>query len=333
MKKIAINGFGRIGRMALQAIKQRKLDFKIVAINDLADPETLAHLLEFDSTYGSFGERISFSDNSLTIDGEEIPVFSKRNPEDLPWGELEVDVALECTGVFRHREKAKMHLNAGAKRVLISAPAKDKVDGTFVLGVNEGDFDPDKHFIVSNASCTTNCLAPVAKVLDQEFRIKKGLMTTIHSYTGDQRILDAPHKDLRRARAAALSMIPTTTGAAKAVALVLPRLDGKLNGMAVRVPTPTVSLVDLTVEIENRATKEEINAAFEKAANNELSGILGYETRPLVSIDYKMDSRSSIIDAQSTQVVGGNLTKVIAWYDNEWGYANRLVDLAGHIAR
>lgn len=328
MKKIAINGFGRIGRMALSAIIKRKMNLEVVAINDLAPAETLAHLFEFDSTYGRFDGEVSHTEDSLIVNGKKIAVYTEKDPTQLPWKDLEIDVVLECTGFFCTRESASMHLQAGAKRVILSAPAKGDIDGTFVMGVNEGDFDPIKHFIISNASCTTNGLAPVAKVLDENFGIEKGLMTTIHSYTGDQRLLDAPHKDLRRARSAGLSMVPTTTGAAKAVGLVLPHLLGKLNGCSIRVPTPTVSLVDLTVELKNASSVEAINVAFKKASENELAGILGYEERPLVSIDFKMDARSSIVDAASTQLIGNNMVKVLAWYDNEWGYANRLVDLA-----
>jgi len=333
MKKIAINGFGRIGRMAARAIFERKINLQIAAINDPSPVETLAHLLEFDSTFGKFGAEISFGENFLKIGKTEIPVFAERDPQNLPWKDLKIDTVLECTGIFRTRETAAKHLSAGAKRVVISAPAKDKVDATFVLGVNENEFDPDRHKIISNASCTTNCLAPIAKVLHENFKIKNGLMTTTHAYTGDQKLLDAAHPDLRRARAAALSMIPTTTGAARAVALVLPDLTGKLNGMAVRVPTPTVSLVDLTVELERTTDAAQINHKLKLAAEREMAGILGFEERPLVSCDFKMDSRSSIVDAASTLVAGGNLAKVLAWYDNEWGYSNRLVELAELVSK
>ncbi|MCT4592166.1 MAG: type I glyceraldehyde-3-phosphate dehydrogenase [Candidatus Gracilibacteria bacterium] len=332
MKKIAINGFGRIGRMAFSSIIKKQLELDVVAINDLAHPSVLAHLFEFDSTFGRFEGKISYTDNSLIINDKEILVFSERDPADLPWGDLEIDVVLECTGFFTKKEDAIKHINQGAKRVVISAPAKGDIDGTFVMGVNDNEFDPEKHFVVSNASCTTNCLAPVAKVIDENFGIVKGLMTTIHSYTGDQRLLDAPHKDMRRARSACLSMVPTTTGAAKAVSLVLPQLKGKLNGYAIRIPTPTVSLVDLTVELSKKATPNEINEAIKNASENELSGILGFEPRPLVSIDYKMDSRSSIVDAEFTNIIGGNMAKILTWYDNEWGYSNRLVELARKIA-
>jgi len=333
MKKIAINGLGRIGRMSLQAIFKRKLPLQIVAINDLASPDVLAHLLEFDSTFGRFEAEISFTKNSLTVNGQEIKVFSEYKAENLPWKELEIETVLECTGVFRTREKAQKHLYAGSKRVIISAPAKDQIDATFVIGVNEHKFEKEKHFIISNASCTTNCLAPALKVLHENFKVEKGSLTTIHSFTSDQRLLDAPHSDLRRARSATLSMIPTSTGAAKAIAKIIPSLDGKLNGIAVRVPTATVSLVDLTVQTEKALSKEEVNEVFKKASENNLSGILGFETRPLVSRDFRMDSRSCIIDAQITKVTGNNLVKVLAWYDNEWGYANRLVELAQMICQ
>jgi len=318
--------------MALRAIFERGVGLQVAAINDLSPPATLAHLLQFDSTFGRFSKSVSFTENSLIVDGQEIKTFAQRDPEVLPWGDLKIDCVLECTGIFRTRETAAKHLRAGARRVAISAPAKDKVDATFVMGVNEHEFNREKHFVVSNASCTTNCLAPVAKVLHENFKIKKGLMTTVHAFTGDQRILDASHQDLRRARAAGLSMIPTTTGAAKAVALVLPELTGKLNGFAIRVPTPTVSVVDLTVELDKMTDAAEINEILQKAAEKEMAGILGFEERPLVSSDFKMDSRSSIVDGQFTTVIGGNLAKVLAWYDNEWGYANRLVELAAKVA-
>jgi glyceraldehyde 3-phosphate dehydrogenase len=325
--KIAINGFGRIGRMAVRYIISNDLPLEIVAINDLTDNKTLAHLFKFDSTFGPYHVDVSYDDNSITIDGNRIAAFSEKDPSVLPWKELGVEMVLECTGVFRKRAGMQKHIDAGAKRVLLSAPAKDEIDATFVMGVNEKDYDPQNHFLVSNASCTTNCLAPFAKVVDESFGIVKGLMTTIHSYTGDQNLLDAPHSDLRRARSAACSLVPTSTGAAKAVGLVLPQLKGKLNGFAVRVPTPNVSLVDLTVELKKEASVEEINAAFKKAAEGELKGILGYEERPLVSHDYIGENCSSVVDAQCT-MVQGNMAKVVSWYDNEWGYASRLVDLA-----
>ena len=330
--KVAINGFGRIGRNAFK-IAQENLnkDVEIVAINDLTDTKTLAHLLKYDSCFGRFNGTVDYNENSLIVNGKEIKIFAERDPKNLPWKELGVDIVIESTGLFTSKEKASAHIEAGAKKVIISAPAKNE-DITIVLGVNEKDYDPKKHNIISNASCTTNCLAPFAKVLDENFGIVRGLMTTVHSYTNDQRILDLPHKDLRRARAAAESIIPTTTGAAKAVALVLPQLKGKLNGLAMRVPTPTVSVTDLVFETKKNTSVEEINAAFKKAAEGELKGILGYSDEPLVSIDYRGDSRSSIVDGLSTMVMEGNLAKVVSWYDNEWGYSNRVVDLVNYVA-
>ena len=326
--RVAINGFGRIGRLVFRAnLLSDQLD--IVAINDLTDNNALAHLLEFDSVHGHLDADISVKgDDAIIVNGKEIKAYSIRNPEELPWEELGVDIVIECTGVFRTREGAGKHLTAGAKKVVISAPAKDEIDLTVVMGVNDGDYKKDEHHILSNASCTTNCLAPVAKVLDEKFGIKRGLMTTIHAYTNDQKILDLPHKDMRRARAAGMSMIPTTTGAAKAVGLVLPNLIGKLNGFAVRVPTPDVSLVDLTVEVEKETTAQEVNAAFQAAADGPLKGILGVEARPLVSVDFTGNNHSSIVDSALTEVMGGNLIKVASWYDNEWGYSVRTVDLA-----
>jgi len=332
MVKIGINGFGRIGRNVFKALLNNySNDIEVVGINDLTSPATLAHLLKYDSLYGKFNGTVEAKEDSIVVNGNEIRIYAERDPKNLPWGKIGADIVLECTGLFTDAEKAKAHIEGGAKKVIISAPAKNE-DITVVLGVNEEEYDSAKHNIISNASCTTNCLAPFAKILDREFGIVSGLMTTIHSYTNDQKILDAPHKDLRRARAAAESMIPTTTGAAKAVALVLPQLKGKLNGMAVRVPTPTVSITDLVCEISKEATAEEINAAFKKAAEGELKGILGYSDEPLVSIDYRGDERSSIVDGLSTMVSGKNLVKVVAWYDNEWGYSNRLADLAKYIA-
>ena len=332
MTKIAINGFGRIGRMALRSIIENNLPLDVVAINDITDNETLAHLFAFDSTFGQFSGEVTSDEHSITINGKKMAAFAERNPEELPWGELEVDIVLECTGVFRTREGMEKHITAGAKRVLLSAPAKSDIDATFVMGVNHTAYNPETDILISNASCTTNCLAPVAKVLDETFGIEKGLMTTIHSYTGDQRLLDAPHRDLRRARSAAESMVPTTTGAAKAVGLVLPQLAGKLNGFAVRVPTPNVSLVDVTVELAKTASAEEINAALQNAAEGEMKGILGFEARPLVSRDFLKNQNSSIVDGMSTLTIG-NMAKVVAWYDNEWGYASRLVDLAVYISQ
>lgn len=330
--KVAINGFGRIGRNAFK-IAQEKLnkDIEIVAINDLTDTATLAHLLKYDSLFGHFNGTVEAKENSLVVNGKEVKVYAERDPKNLPWKELGVDVVVESTGLFTKKEKAMAHIEAGAKKVIISAPATDE-DITIVLGVNEKDYDPEKDVIISNASCTTNCLAPFAKVLDEKFGIVKGLMNTIHSYTNDQRILDLPHKDLRRARAAAESIIPTSTGAAKAVAKVLPQLKGKLNGFSLRVPTPTVSITDLTCELKRNVTVEEVNAALKEAAEGEMKGIMGYSEEPLVSMDYRGDSRSSIIDALSTMVIEGNMVKVVSWYDNEWGYSNRIVDLVNYIA-
>jgi glyceraldehyde 3-phosphate dehydrogenase len=306
-------------------------ELECVAVNDLADVETLAHLLKYDSLHGTFDGEIKVEGDYIVVDGQKIKAVKQRNIEDLPWKELGVDVVLESTGLFVDKESAAKHISSGAKKVIISAPGKNS-DITIVLGVNEKDYDTKKHNIISNASCTTNCLAPVAKVLHENFGIEKGIMTTVHAYTGDQRILDMPHKDLRRARAAGLSMIPTSTGAAKAVGLVLPELNGKLTGMAVRVPTPTVSMVDLSVLLTKDATKEEINAAIKKASQGELKGILEYCDLPLVSIDFKGNPSSSIFDALTTESLG-NFVKVLSWYDNEWGYATRCVDLVSYIGK
>jgi glyceraldehyde 3-phosphate dehydrogenase len=326
--KVAINGFGRIGRMVFRAgLKNETMEF--VAINDLTDPSTLAHLLKYDSVHGILDADISSTEHSLIVNGKEIEIYTEREPGKLPWGDLGIETVMECTGLFRDKEKASGHLEAGAKKVIISAPAKDP-DVTVVMGVNHHEYDPRKHHIVSNASCTTNCLAPPCKVLLDNFGIEKGLMTTTHSYTGDQRLLDFPHKDLRRARAAALSMIPTTTGAAKAVSLVLPQLKGKLNGMSIRVPTPNVSVVDLVAQLGKPATVDEVNNAMKEAAETTLKGILAYCDEPLVSTDFNGTSVSSTIDALCTMVVG-DMVKVLAWYDNEFGYANRMVDLALHM--
>jgi glyceraldehyde 3-phosphate dehydrogenase len=330
MKRIAINGFGRIGRAAARIIIEHHADtLELVAINDPSPTETTAHLLQFDSNYGTFGQNVEIiheEDKEILLVGESrIQSFSTRNISDLPWKELDIDIVMECTGVFRTKEKCQPHLDQGAKKVLLSAPAKDDNFRTIVLGVNDDDLQDDDKF-VSNASCTTNCLAPVAKVLQDNFGIESGLMTTIHAFTNDQNVLDVGHSDLRRARAAGLNMIPTSTGAAKAVGIVIPELKGKLNGLAVRVPTPTVSLVDLVVKLKNPATKEEINSVLE-AASNENPAIIGYETRPLVSKDYQCDPRSTIVDASETKVIG-DLVKVLSWYDNEWGYSCRYVDLA-----
>ena len=330
--KVGINGFGRIGRQVLKAILDDYSDeIEIVAINDLFDADTNAHLLRYDSNYGKFPGTVEVKDGNLFVNGREIKVFAQHDPARLPWGELGVQVVVEATGVFRDREKAGLHLKAGAKKVIISAPAKDE-DITIVLGVNEEKYDPTNHHIISNASCTTNCLAPAAKVVNDKFGIVKGLMTTIHAYTNDQRILDLPHKDMRRARAAALNIIPTTTGAAKAVALVIPDLEGKFDGMAMRVPTPTVSIVDFVVEVEKEVTTESLRAAFAVAAKGELEGILGYSEEPLVSTDYKGDPRSSIVDGLSSMALGGNMAKVVTWYDNEWAYSVRVADLIKYIA-
>ena len=301
-------------------------EFDIVAINDITEPKTLAHLLKYDSCFGKFEGTVEATEDAIIVNGKEIKILAKTNPEELPWKELGVDVVLESTGRFTKRIDSEKHIKAGAKKVIISAPATGE-DITIVMGVNDEQYDPVNHDIISNASCTTNCLAPVAKVIDENFGIERGLMTTIHSYTNDQRILDLPHKDLRRARAAAISMIPTTTGAAKAVSLVLPQLQGKLNGMAIRVPTPAVSLVDVVFELKQETGKEEVNEALKRAAEGDLKGILGYCDEPLVSVDFKQDPRSSIIDAQSTMVMEGNMLKVLSWYDNEWGYSNRVVDV------
>ncbi len=327
--KVAINGFGRIGRLVFRAAYGDP-EVKIVGINDITDAKTLAHLLKYDSVHGVFDAPVDHTEDSIVVDGREIKVTAIKDPAQLPWRDLGVDVVVEATGLFRDRANASKHLQAGAKKVIITAPAKEP-DITVVLGVNEKEYDPEKHHIISNASCTTNCLAPVAKVLDERFGIVKGFMTTVHSYTNDQRILDLPHKDLRRARAAAVSMIPTTTGAAVAVGLVLPQLKGKLDGMAVRVPTPDVSLVDLVVQVEKETSVEEVNGALKEAAEGELKGILRYCEEPLVSVDFQGDPHSSIVDALSTNVMG-NMVKVLSWYDNEWGYSNRVYDLVRYIA-
>ena len=327
MVKVGINGFGRIGRQVLKAaLEKYGDDFQVVAINDLMDANTNAHLFKYDSNYGRFDGNVTVTDGDLVVDGQRVQVFAERDPAALPWGDLGVDVVIESTGVFRDRVGASKHLGAGAKKVIISAPAKGP-DLTVVLGVNDEAYDPSRHHILSNASCTTNCLAPAAKVVHDNFGIVRGLMTTIHSYTNDQRILDLAHKDMRRARAAGLNIIPTTTGAAKAVALVIPDLEGKFDGYALRVPTATVSIVDFVCELETETTTDELNARFKDAADGSLKGILGYSEEPLVSTDYKGDPRSSIIDAALTNVMGGNLAKVVTWYDNEWGYSVRCVDL------
>ncbi|MDU2198383.1 MAG: type I glyceraldehyde-3-phosphate dehydrogenase [Peptostreptococcaceae bacterium] len=334
MLKVGINGFGRIGRNVLRIAQDRlDKDIEIVAINARAEAETLAHLFTYDSCYGIFKGNVEVKDeNTIKINSNEIKILRHNDPEEIPWKELGVDVVIESTGLFTQKEKASKHIKAGAKKVIITAPGKDE-DITIVMGVNEDDYDNEKHNIISNASCTTNCLAPMAKVLDEKFGIEKGLMTTIHAYTNDQRILDKNHKDLRRARAAAESMIPTTTGAAKAVSKVLPQLEGKLNGFSVRVPTPTVSMVDLVCELKKDVTLEEVNNVLKEASEGKLNGILGYCDKPLVSIDYRGDSRSSIIDALSTMVIDKNMVKVVSWYDNEWGYSTRTVDLVNYVAK
>ena len=323
--RVGINGFGRIGRNFFRAALEQGADIEIVAVNDLTDNKTLAHLLKYDSITGRFQGEVSYDDEGIVVNGKHIKVLAQRNPADLPWGELGVEVVVESTGFFTDGEKAKAHLDAGAKKVVISAPAKN-VDGTFVMGVNEDKYDGATMNIVSNASCTTNCLAPLAKVLEENFGIERGIMTTIHSYTGDQRVLDAPHTDLRRARAAALNMIPTKTGAAQAVALVLPALEGKFDGLAVRVPTPTGSLTDLTFIAKKEVSVEAVKAAVKAAAEGELKGVLEYTEDPIVSSDIVGDPHTSIFDATETKVIG-NLVKVLSWYDNEWGYSNALVRL------
>ncbi|MCC6227543.1 MAG: type I glyceraldehyde-3-phosphate dehydrogenase [Microthrixaceae bacterium] len=330
--KLGLTGVGRIGRLVVRAALKRKVDVDIVAVNDLTDTKTLAHLFKYDSVHGIFPGTVEAKESSIVLGGDEIKVLSERDPGKLPWGDLGVDIVLESTGLFGSDEKAKPHLTAGAKRVIIAQPAKGDVK-TIVMGVNNDDYDPSKHFILSNASCTTNCLAPVAKVLDEKFGLVKGLMTTIHAYTNDQRILDLPHSDLRRARAAAMSMIPTKTGAAEAVGLVLPQLKGKLTGMAIRVPTADVSLVDLVAELNSDATEEEINAAIKAAADGSLKGILEYCPEPLVSIDFTGNPASSIFDALSTKVIDKRLVKVLSWYDNEWGFSNRVLDLIAHMEK
>ncbi len=327
--KVAINGFGRIGRMVFRA-GLNNADIEFVAVNDLTDPPTLAHLLKYDSVHGILGADISHTDHSLIVNGKEIEIYTEKDPARLPWNDIGVETVFECTGLFRERDKAADHLEAGARKVIISAPAKGP-DITVVMGVNHHEYDPERHHIVSNASCTTNCLAPPCKVLLDHFGIEKGLMTTTHSYTGDQRLLDFPHRDLRRARAAALSMIPTTTGAAKAVSLVLPQLEGKLNGMAIRVPTPNVSVVDLVVQLGKSATVDEINSVFKEASETSLKGILAYSNEPLVSTDFNGTSVSSTIDGLCTMVVG-DMAKILAWYDNEFGYSSRMIDLALYMA-
>jgi len=327
--KVAINGFGRIGRAVFRIGFERD-DIEFVAINDLTDAKTLAHLLKYDSVHGIFNHEVEAKENSIVIDGKEIKIYAIKNPSELPWKELAVDVAVEATGLFRTRETASKHLEAGAKKVFISAPSKGE-DITLVLGVNDEKYDKENHNIISNASCTTNCYAPITYILNKHWGVKRGFMTTIHSYTNDQRILDLPHSDLRRARAGAVSMIPTTTGAAKAIALVIPELKGKLDGISVRVPTPNVSLVDGVYELEKDATAEEINAMFKEYAEGKMKGVLAYTELPLVSTDYNGDAHSSSVDALNTAVMDGNMVKVLSWYDNEWGYSARMVDVITNV--
>jgi len=331
--RVGINGFGRIGRQSLKAILERSPELDVVAVNDLVDVPTNALLFAHDSTYGNFGGTVTYTDDAIVINGKSVKVLQIADPTQLPWKDLGVDIVIESTGRFTEADKARAHINAGAKKVLISAPAKGE-DITIVLGVNEGKYDPAKHVIISNASCTTNCLAPVAKVLNDTFGIEKGLMNTIHSYTNDQKILDVAHKDPRRARSAGLNMIPTTTGAAKALGLVIPELKGKVDGFSLRVPTPTVSIVDFAVELRDETTVAAINEAFRAAAAGPLKGILGVSDEPLVSMDFRADSRSSIVDAALTMVIGGTgkFVKVLSWYDNEWGYSSRVADLTKFIA-
>ena len=328
--KVGINGFGRIGRNIFRtALGDPDIDF--VAVNDLTNTQTLAHLLKYDSVLGNLDHQISATENAISVEGKEFKVFSQRDPAAIDWESVGAEIVIESTGLFTKAEDAKKHLRASVKKVIISAPAKNE-DITIVLGVNEDKYDPSAHHIISNASCTTNCLAPVAKVVHEKFGIRSAQMTTIHSYTNDQQLLDLPHKDLRRARAAALSMIPTSTGAAKAVALVLPELKGKFDGISVRVPTPNVSLVDVVINLETETTADEVNRAFKDAANEELSGILAFSEEPLVSSDFKRNSNSSIVDAEYTKVINGNMLKVLSWYDNEWGYSCRVRDLIKYIA-
>lgn len=327
--RVGINGFGRIGRNYFRALVKQGADIEVVAVNDLTDNKTLAHLLKYDSIMGKLDAEVSYDDESITVDGKRILAWAERDPKNLPWGDNNVDIVIESTGFFTDANAAKAHIEGGAKKVIISAPAKNE-DATFVVGVNHTDYDAEKHNIISNASCTTNCLAPLAKVLDEKFGIERGLMTTIHAYTGDQRLHDAPHKDLRRARAAALSIVPTSTGAAKAVALVLPQLKGLLDGYALRVPTPTGSVTDLTFTAKNEVSVEAVNAAIKEAAEGDMKGVLAYNEDPIVSKDIEGDPASSIFDAPLTKVIGDQV-KVVSWYDNEWGYSNRLVDLTVYV--
>lgn len=326
-RRIAINGFGRIGRMVFRILEEQS-DIEVVGINDLTDPKTLAHLLEFDSVHGLFGKSVSAEDGAIVVGDRRVPTFAQRNPAEIPWADLGVELVLECTGVFRNKETASGHLQAGAKAVILSAPAKGDVDATIVMGVNDDTLDMTKHTIVSNGSCTTNCLAPVVKVLDEAFGLNHGLVTTIHSYTNDQRLLDLPHSDLRRGRAAACSMVPTSTGAAAAIGLVIPHLAGKLDGIAVRVPTPNVSLVDLVAQLDKPTTAAEVLDTIRAATTGTMDGVLAIEDKPLVSTDYIGNPYSSIVDADNVMVMNGQTVKILSWYDNEWGFSCRMVDLA-----
>lgn len=328
--KIGINGFGRIGRLVLRTIMERKADIDVAVINDLTDTRTNAHLFKYDSSYGIYPGRVEAREDSIVVDGKRVKVLAERDPTKIAWQDYGVEIVVESTGLFTDAGKASAHRQGGAKKVIISAPAKGE-DITIVLGVNEGNYEPDKHHIVSNASCTTNGIAPVVKVLHDNFGVSRGLLTTIHAYTNDQRLLDMYHRDLRRARAAALSVVPTSTGAARAVALVIPELAGKLHGIALRVPTPTVSICDFVADLEKGVTAEEVNRAFERAGSGPLRGILEYCDEPLVSVDFKGNPASAILDAENTIVIGGSMVKVLAWYDNEWGYSNRIVDLISFI--
>lgn len=331
--RVGINGFGRIGRLTLRAILEKyPNDIEVVALNDLVDAQTNAHLFKWDSNYGPFNGEVGFEEKDIVVNGKKIVVYAEKDPANIPWAEQDVQIVIESTGVFTDATKAKAHVHDSVKKVIITAPAKNE-DVTIVLGVNENMYDPSSHVIISNASCTTNCLAPVAKVIQDKFGIAKGFMTTVHAYTNDQRILDQAHKDLRRARAAALSIIPTTTGAAKAISLVIPELKGKMHGIALRVPTSTVSLVDLVMDLEKNATEQEINDALKAAANGPMKGILGVCDEPLVSVDFKGNELSSIVDSASTMVLGGNMAKVLSWYDNEWGYSCRVADLIDYIVK
>jgi len=330
--RVGINGFGRIGRNAFRVGFERD-DVEIVAINDITDAKTLAYLLRYDSVFGKYDREVRYDDENIIVDNREVRVYSKRDPSEIPWDNHNIDVVIESTGLFRTGEQARKHIRGSVKKVIISAPGKGGEDITIVLGVNEDEYDGEKHQIISNASCTTNCLAPVVKVLNDNLGIERGFMTTVHSYTNDQKILDLPHNDFRRARAAALSMIPTTTGAAKAIGLVIPALKGRLDGMAIRVPTPDVSIIDLVCEVKRDTTVEEVNNLMKEYANGKMKGILEYVEEPLVSIDYLKNSHSSMFDAELTKVIDGKFVKVLAWYDNEWGYSCRLVDMAVHISK